>query len=667
MSKNISKKIKSLLALSLCCGITFQNVMVIGNAEQAKIIPENEITSISIDSEVQDSPQESTNNEEEGVENSTPVEDNQEEISQETEVAPEEPTEEEAVEETNPVEAIENDPGRPGLGASSARSGAIANLEIVGLTNPNAIGSGTVTVSQTLNVRSGPSTSYDKIGTLKANAKVEILGTSGSWYKIDFNGKEGYVSASYIALNALDKGIDVSKWNGDIDWQSVKKSGVNYAIIRAGYGSSTVDPKFEANIKGALNAGIKVGVYWFSYATSVEKAKVEAQKCLETLAPYKGKLTYPVFFDFEYDSVDKAAAQGIQITKDLASDMANAFISTVKSNGYLAGLYTNNDFGSRYFRDDLIYSNHIWHAQYSSKNTFNKPYSIWQYSDKGSVPGIKGDVDLNYTTLKTFDIGTNTTPPSSECEAGVTTTKLNLTVGPFSYATVVTSVNSGATVEILDKGISGWYYIRYNGQKGYVPSQYISINGTIAETGITNSTLNLTIGPFSYATVVTSVSKGEYVEILDKGISGWYYVRYNGKKGYLPVQSISINSSEAGKTTRSLNLTVGPFSYATVVTSISKNAVVEILDKGFSGWYYVRYNGQKGYIPSQYVSINGYIAEVGVTSSKLNLTVGPFSYATVVTSIDKDSSVEILDDSISGWYYVNYNGKKGYLPTQYVK
>ena len=208
MSKNISKKIKSLLALSLCCAITFQNVMVIGNAAQAEINPENEITSISINSEVQDNSQETTENQEEKVENSTPAEGNQEGTSQETEVAPEEPTEEEVTEETTTVEITEEDPGRPGFGVSMARSGATANLEIVGLTNPNAIGSGTVTVSEVLNVRSGPSTSYDKIGTLKANTKIEILGTSNGWYKIDFNGKEGYVSPAYVALNALEKGIE---------------------------------------------------------------------------------------------------------------------------------------------------------------------------------------------------------------------------------------------------------------------------------------------------------------------------------------------------------------------------------------------------------------------------------------------------------------------------
>ena len=665
MSKNISTKTKSLLALSLCCSIAFQNVIIVGHAKQIDINTNNEITNnITIDSETKENIQESPKNQDGTTEEpeSTPDNITSEVINKVIDNA----TEEEIMDDTN-MDVTEEDPGPPNIGDTLTKTTAIANLDIVTLSNPNAIGSGRVTASKTLNVRSGPSTSYDKIGALKANDTVELLGTNGSWYKIDFNGKDGYISASYLALNALDKGIDVSKWNGDIDWQSVKNAGVSYAIIRAGYGSSSVDPNFEANIKGALNAGVKVGVYWFSYATSIEKAQIEAKKCLQTIAPYKGKLTYPVFFDFEYDSVDKATAQGITITKDLATNMANTFISTIKSQGYLAGLYTNSDFSSRYFHNELIYSNHIWYAQYSSKNTFNKPYSMWQYSDKGSVAGIRGNVDLNYTTLKTFNIGTDTTTPPIESKTGVTTTKLNLTVGPYSYATVVTSINSGATVEILDKSIPGWYYIRYNGQKGYVPSQYISINGVITETGITTSNINLTIGPFSYATVVTSVSKGDYVEILDKSISGWYYVRYNNKKGYIPVQSVSINSSEAGKTTHNLNLTVGPFSYATVVTSINKGDIVEILDKGFSGWYYVRYNGQKGYIPSQYTSINGYIAQVGVTSSKLNLTIGPFSYATIVTSVSKGDYVEILDKGISGWYYVSYNGKRGYLPTQYVK
>ena len=121
---------------------------------------------------------------------------------------------------------------------------------------------------------------------------------------------------------------------------------MDYVIIRAGYGTSTVEPQFKNYIEGAKKAGLKIGVYWFSYATSVEKAKQEAQACLQTLSPYKSSINYPVFFDFEYASVDYARKNGINITKNLASQMANAFLSAVKSQGYTTGLYTNRDFSN---------------------------------------------------------------------------------------------------------------------------------------------------------------------------------------------------------------------------------------------------------------------------------------------------------------------------------
>ena len=121
---------------------------------------------------------------------------------------------------------------------------------------------------------------------------------------------------------ATIKGIDVSKHNGTINWSKVKNDGVKFAIIRAGYGTDTIDPKFKSNIEGAIAAGLDVGIYWFSYATSESKAKVEANKCIEVLKQYKDKITYPVFFDFEYDSVSYAKKKGVSITKTLASSMA---------------------------------------------------------------------------------------------------------------------------------------------------------------------------------------------------------------------------------------------------------------------------------------------------------------------------------------------------------
>ena len=192
------------------------------------------------------------------------------------------------------------------------------------------------------------------------------------------------------------KGIDVSKHNGTINWSKVKNDGVKFAIIRAGYGSNTVDPKFVANIEGAIAAGLKIGVYWFSYATSESKAKIEANKCLEVLKPYKNKISYPVFFDFEYDSVNYAMKQGVAISKTLSSNMAKVFLQEIKNAGYIAGLYTNLDFSKNYFTSEVLNSYDTWIAQYNSTCTYSGPHVMWQYSEKGSVSGISGNVDLNY-------------------------------------------------------------------------------------------------------------------------------------------------------------------------------------------------------------------------------------------------------------------------------
>ena len=192
------------------------------------------------------------------------------------------------------------------MGESISRyslSNELPELKTKSLISSNSIGVGNVTANS-LNVRSGPGSSYESLGYLNKDTKVDILARENNWYKISADNLYGYVSASYIKLQAIEKGIDVSKWNGDIDWNKVKSDGIDYVIIRGGFGNSSIDPKFKSHIEGASNAGLKVGVYWFSYATSVSKAKEEAAKCLETIKPYKDKISYPVFYDFEYASVD---------------------------------------------------------------------------------------------------------------------------------------------------------------------------------------------------------------------------------------------------------------------------------------------------------------------------------------------------------------------------
>ncbi|MCC3868597.1 GH25 family lysozyme [Terrisporobacter mayombei] len=209
---------------------------------------------------------------------------------------------------------------------------------------------------------------------------------------------------------ATIKGIDVSKHNGNINWKKVKDDGINFVIIRAGYGSSTVDEKFEEYIKGAIEENIDVGIYWFSYAISEEKARIEAVKCMEVIKPYKDKITYPVFYDFEYDSVSYAKKQGVSINKTKATAFAYAFLKEIEKGGYIPGLYTNIDFSNNYFFKSLQRDYDLWIAQYTSRCSYSEPHVMWQYSESGRVSGINGDVDLDYCYKKyssTSDKNTN--------------------------------------------------------------------------------------------------------------------------------------------------------------------------------------------------------------------------------------------------------------------
>ena len=391
-------------------------------------------------------------------------------------------------------------------------SNSLSNLETKTLTKSSYIGIGKVTSNDPLNVRTGPSTSYSIIGTLKNGDQVNILGRDRNWYKISANNLTGYVSSSYIKLSPLEKGIDVSKWNGNVDWDKVKADGIDYVIIRAGYGNSNVDPYFKSHIEGASKAGLKIGIYWFSYATSVEKAKEEAAKCLETIAPYKNKISYPVFYDFEYASVDYATKMGVKITKDLSSKMANVFLNEIKNAGYINGIYTNKDFGDRYFDEDILYNNYLWVAQYASTCTYPRPYMMWQFTEKGTINGIGTPskpvyFDVNYTYLK---------PYTDEIINGVPESKIDLssaTVNSIDSQTYTgSSIEPSVTVTLNGKTLKlnedytltysnnvnvGTATITINGIGNYTGSKKVNFNIAPKKLDISSATVN-SIGSKTY-------------------------------------------------------------------------------------------------------------------------------------------------------------------------
>ncbi|NBI89175.1 hypothetical protein D3Z45_00890 [Lachnospiraceae bacterium] len=208
--------------------------------------------------------------------------------------------------------------------------------------------------------------------------------------------------------NATAKmGIDVSKWNKEIDWDKVKEAGVEFAIIRVGYRGATTgalieDPYFEANIKGAIRAGIPVGVYFFTQAVNTVEAVEEASMVTALCRDYK--ISYPVFIDVE-GLGGSGRADGLDVETRTA--VSKAFCATMESAGYRAGVYS-----SRNWLNDMLDMNElrdyvVWLAEYRDVPIYQGYYHMWQYTSKGSVDGIEGNVDFNLSYLRIEDTVTS--------------------------------------------------------------------------------------------------------------------------------------------------------------------------------------------------------------------------------------------------------------------
>lgn len=188
-------------------------------------------------------------------------------------------------------------------------------------------------------------------------------------------------------------GIDVSTYQGNVDWKKVKDSGIKFAIIRAGFGRTDVDDKFHRNVQGCIENNIPFGVYWFIYGTNEAEAIQNTDLFHSTIAPYKDNISLKVWADLEYDTDANARRRGVSLTKEMRTNMVIAFNERMKQYGYDVGVYANPDYLNTKFNDLSMYP--LWLAKYSS-NKGNYDCFMWQYSSKGSVPGISGNVDMNY-------------------------------------------------------------------------------------------------------------------------------------------------------------------------------------------------------------------------------------------------------------------------------
>ena len=186
------------------------------------------------------------------------------------------------------------------------------------------------------------------------------------------------------------KGIDVSEHQGHIDWAKVAKDGVQFAVIRAGYGRelSQKDDYFEQNYTAAKKAGIQVGAYWYSYANSVKRAEEEAKTCLKVLEGKKFDL--PIFFDQEYEKSILA------LSSKTRTDIILKFLEIIQAAGRKCGLYSSTNFITTKLQASRLRQYPLWIAEYGSKLHYPGTVWAWQYTSTGRVSGIKGHVDCNH-------------------------------------------------------------------------------------------------------------------------------------------------------------------------------------------------------------------------------------------------------------------------------
>lgn len=195
---------------------------------------------------------------------------------------------------------------------------------------------------------------------------------------------------------ASRKGIDVSRYQDKIDWEKVAEDEVDYAFIRLGIrgyteGEILEDETFQRNIKGALKNDIDVGVYFFTQAMSEEEAEEEAEFVIDSITPYK--VTYPVVIDVE--AVTSTNARGNDLTSEERTKYCIAFCEKIKEAGYTPMIYGNLKTFMLLLNIEELEEYDKWFAYYDEAYYFPYDFKIWQYTNKGKVAGIKGDVDLN--------------------------------------------------------------------------------------------------------------------------------------------------------------------------------------------------------------------------------------------------------------------------------
>ncbi len=460
-------------------------------------------------------------------------------------------------------------------------------------------------------------------------------------------------------------GIDVSKWQGRVDWKAVKKSGIDFAIIRIGYraenGKIYKDEYADYNIQQADKAGLLVGVYFFSTAKNKTEALEEAKWTAEAIKYYS--ISYPVVYDCE--GFLRLDSRMYGITNSVRTENAVTFLDFVKSKGYDGMLYAakNEIEASAYWDTALIESSYkVWVAYYPTVTypqieapQYSGKFDMWQYTNMGKIDGVSGNTDMivSYYIAERADAKSNEKPPKAtvpvqkdgiytEINEQVTAKELvNLRDAATTKSNIVGTLKNGDTLTRIAVGSNGWSKLTYSGKTVYAISSYLTTD-LAKKTPVTSNAqvsdgftqvneqvtakevVNLRDAVGTTSNIVASLKNGEVATRIGiNNTNGWSKISFNGKVlyavssylttdlSYKPVTSepevsdgyTAVNEQVTAKSETNLRSVASSKDESTVVYTLKNGEyVTRVGINSANGWSKLLYNGQTVYAITSYLT-----------------------------------------------------------------
>lgn len=515
-------------------------------------------------------------------------------------------------------------------------------------------------------------------------------------------GKSPFTSSTYTHNNIFKNyniynGIDVSKYNGDINWDKVKKDGVDFVIVRVGYrgygksGTLCTDPNYKANIEGALAAGIKVGVYYFTEALTTDEAREEAKFCISKIKDYN--ITLPVAIDYEYPTDGKnpiGRMYNAKLTKAEATANVKAFCAAVKKAGYTPLVYANKSDLSSLINGKTIGNTYkVWLANYTTKTTYANSYEYWQYTSSGKVNGITGKVDCNFWyTKKSIDTAETTsspviTPTNTPKPTAAPTVKPTAkpTAKPTVKPTVKPTAKPTATPAQTTKISAPKPF------KAVSTSKSITLKWTAPKnaTGFEIYRKDFYDGKYKKVKTINNVKTQKYVDSNVESYHEYYYkIRSvnskSAKKLYSSYLSLTVSAMQhkAAITTSSLKLLKKPSAQADTLKTLPKKFILEYTGKTtyknnttfLHMYYYTKNKKYNCWLPAD-SKLKYYKGGTAKTSTKLLKEAKSITNA--IVNVPSGSYVAVLSTKKVGllsFYKVRYSDSSksyvGYVTAKHI-